>query len=159
MTPSNTYVWKDAEGRTKEEVMDPGPWMDEPDKLVWRDEATGMDCMIVRGPSGSLCGYVAVTPDHQFYEHDYYDVPVDVHGGLTYANPCGDVICHVPDDPESDDVWWFGFDTAHYGDHCPAFGLMGGAFKTEKPYETYKNIDYVKTECKNLARQLKEKES
>ena len=154
--PSNEYTWTDKEGGTKQEVMPPGPWLDEPDKVVWRDEATDMDCMIVRGPSGALCGYVAVKPDHPDYGVDAGLVGVDAHGGLNYANTCGGVICHVPDDPESDDVWWLGFDCAHYSDYCPAFGRLGPAF-TMKPNETYKNIDYVKQECENLARQLNER--
>lgn len=35
-----------------------GEWKDEPDKIQWQDEATGFPCLIVRGPSGALCGYV-----------------------------------------------------------------------------------------------------
>lgn len=45
----------------------PGPWNDEPDKRQWQDEATGLPCLIVRGPVGALCGYVGVPPDHPAY--------------------------------------------------------------------------------------------
>jgi hypothetical protein len=41
-----------------------GPWQSEPDKKQWQDEATGLPCMILRGPSGSWCGYVGVHPYH-----------------------------------------------------------------------------------------------
>lgn len=64
-----------------------GPWDDEPDKKQWRDPASGLPCLIVRGPSGSLCGYVAVGPDHPAYGKGYDDVDVTVHGGLTFAAP------------------------------------------------------------------------
>ena len=38
-----------------------GPWKDEPDKVVGVDEATGLDCMIVRHDEyGHFCGYVGV---------------------------------------------------------------------------------------------------
>lgn len=37
-----------------------GPWTAEPDKRQWRDEATGLPCLIVRGPHGAFCGYVGV---------------------------------------------------------------------------------------------------
>lgn len=30
-----------------------GAWEDEPDKVVWVDEATGLDCMARRGPVGA----------------------------------------------------------------------------------------------------------
>jgi hypothetical protein len=33
-----------------------GPWDDEPDKVQWPDEATGLPCMVKRGPVGSFCG-------------------------------------------------------------------------------------------------------
>jgi hypothetical protein len=65
-----------------------GPWQDEPDKKQWRDAATGLPCLIVRGPVGALCGYVGVTADHPLHGKSYEDVDVEVHGGLTYAEPC-----------------------------------------------------------------------
>lgn len=37
-----------------------GEWHQEPDKAQWIDQATGLDCLIVRGPFGALCGYVGV---------------------------------------------------------------------------------------------------
>lgn len=51
----------------------PGPWVGEPDKYQWVDEATGLDCLMVRGPMGSWCGYVGVTKDHPFFEVGYGD--------------------------------------------------------------------------------------
>ena len=40
-----------------------GPWMTEPDKLVWIDVDTDLDCMAVRAPTtGAWCGYVGVPP-------------------------------------------------------------------------------------------------
>lgn len=45
-----------------------GPWHTEPDKLQWEDEQTGLPCLIVRSVfSGSLCGYVGVSPEHPFF--------------------------------------------------------------------------------------------
>lgn len=44
-----------------------GPWQSEPDKMQWRDEATGFACLIVRWPVGALCGYVGVPKMHQVY--------------------------------------------------------------------------------------------
>ena len=68
-----------------------GPWTDEPDKVQWIDEATGLDCLIVRNGSGALCGYVGVAPEHPLHGVDYDDDACprfDVHGGLTFADSC-----------------------------------------------------------------------
>lgn len=68
-----------------------GEWNDEPDKIQWLDEATGLPCLIVRGPVGALCGYVGVAPEHAFHGKGYDDLDVDVHGGLTFAHGCSDL--------------------------------------------------------------------
>lgn len=91
-----------------------GVWEHEPDKAVWVDEETGLDCMIFRHPdAGHLCGYVGVPPDHPYHGIDYNQCPLlvreddcpdrdeddfccehepvhrfPVHGGLTFANDC-----------------------------------------------------------------------
>jgi hypothetical protein len=48
-----------------------GPWDNEPDKAQWIDEATGLDCLIVRNKMGSLCGYVGVASDHPWHGKAY----------------------------------------------------------------------------------------
>lgn len=128
----------------------PGPWDDEPDKAQWVDEATGLPCLIVRNRLGALCGYVGVSAGHPFFEKGYDDVPVDVHGGLTFSGKCqpepiGDVldrrdpeerVCHVVDPGEDDNVWWLGFDTAHMNDLVPG---MNKKFEA-RPNETVGQI-------------------
>src|SRR5689334_8643487 len=92
-------------GTPFETVMPPGPWTSEPDKVQWLDDATDLDCLIVRGPMGALCGYVGVPPEHLWhgkgysqclkagctdewcYEHSP-EARVRVHGGLTFADSC-----------------------------------------------------------------------
>lgn len=148
-----------------------GQWQDEPDKVQWIDNATDMDCLIVRGPSGALCGYVGVLPTHPWHGKDYSactQTPqceeswcdhtvgsrTSVHGGLTFADSCQHTddesrgVCHVPLNGRSDSVWWFGFDCAHYGDVTPKHddGRYDGWYKT---------IGYVNGEVCDLARQLK----
>lgn len=65
-----------------------GPWQSEPDKRQWRDEATGLPCLIVRGPSGALCGYVGVPATHPLHGKEYDAADVEVHGGLTFSDHC-----------------------------------------------------------------------
>src|ERR1700742_75959 len=104
----------------------PGPWHDEPDKLQWMDAATRMPCLIVRGPSGALCGYVGVAEGQQYFGVEYDAVHAEVHGGLTFAGFCqagheSEGVCHVPDDGEPEHVYWLGFDCAHAGDVSPGY--------------------------------------
>jgi len=132
-----------------------GAWKKEPDKAHWVDKDTGLDCLIVRGGSGALCGYVGVPQGHPYYKKDYDDVDVNIHGGLTFSGLCdesGDPskgICHEECDAANNDVWWLGFDCAHLGDLSPAY-------KTEIWFgdEVYRDFCYVEREVQWLAGQL-----
>jgi hypothetical protein len=133
-----------------------GPWISEPSKMQWVDEATGLPCLIVRGGVGSLCGYVGVPSSHPFHKRFYDDVPVDVHGGLTYSDSCqhskdeSQGVCHIPEPGSSDDVWWFGFDCAHLYDLSPGIMRAGLVFKGD----VYRDVNYVAAEVTSLAAQL-----
>ena len=138
-----------------------GPWLTEPDKVQWYDEATGMACLIVRsGFTGCLCGYVGVEPDHPVYEVDYGDVEevmgIRVHGGLTYASKCVGHICHMPDPGRSDDLWWLGFDCGHAWDVAPGMRARDAirGWKAIEADQTYRDLSYVRAECTRLAAQL-----
>jgi hypothetical protein len=63
------------------------------DKLAWRDEATGYDCIIIRETrDGYLRGFVGVGPGHPLYGFEHDAVPADfdleVHGGISYSAMC-----------------------------------------------------------------------
>lgn len=91
-----------------------GAWQQEPDKKQWQDEATGLPCLIVRGPGGALCGYVGVAPGHPLHGKDYSDCVfpdrhedhekdgtwhyncapqgvLEAHGGITFAHGCAEI--------------------------------------------------------------------
>jgi hypothetical protein len=138
-----------------------GPWKDEPDKAHWVDPTTGLDCLIVRNNGGALCGYVGVPEGHPKHGVDYNNVAVNCHGGLTFANKCSPSenpargICHVAEDAANDNVWWLGFDCAHYLDISPAYESHGGSgFLFSEG--SYKDFDYVRQEVEYLARQLRD---
>lgn len=153
-----------------------GPWQSEPDKRQWQDEATGLPCLIVRGPVGALCGYVGVGAQHPLHSKDYSDPHCfpcgdhcsddwhsncrpesnfEVHGGLTFSGGCGHHenpgkgICHVPGEGEPDDIWWFGFDCAHYGDYAPSNRISSLARDG-----VYRDFAYVQAEVTALAKQV-----
>lgn len=140
-----------------------GEWDDEPDKMQWPDPETGLPCLIVRGPSGALCGYVGVPDTHPWHGKDYSELPdygPEVHGGLTFASACQHTddetqhICHVPGPGEPDNVWWFGFDCAHSGDVMPKYLKEYGGPFGRTDWEQYRNIGYVRGQVTHLAQQL-----
>lgn len=139
-----------------------GPWKAEPDKAVWVDEATGLDCMIHRNPRGALCGYVAVAEGHPYFDTSYVDLDVDVHGGLTYAAFCGEHkddgsgLCHVPAEGRPERVFWFGFDCAHAWDRTPMPYGVPHLDEMRVDDEVYRDWAYVEGEVRSLARQLAE---
>ena len=77
------------------------------------DLLDGLPYAMVPAPFGSQKnnGYVGVPEGHPLYGKDYVEIslalPIDVHGGLTYA------ASHAPLQ-EPDGYWWFGFDLLHY---------------------------------------------
>lgn len=144
-----------------------GPWTNEPDRVEWRQY--GFACLALRHPrQGNWCGYVAVPPGHPW--HGRYDDmldeevrPAEIHGTLTFAAGCmedgrphRERICHVPRPGESDDVWWLGFDCGHGCDYQPALVAhlrsINARCESMDEYEIYRDIKYVKQNCKNLAR-------
>lgn len=165
--------WRERSGRGPVAVR--GPWDDEPDKGQWVDEATGLDCLIVRGPMVALCGYVGAPPGHPWHGKDYNECVigcgaewcehtpeglVGVHGGLTFSGGCderaaeGVGICHVPEPGRPADVWWFGFDCAHAFDLAPAMIDVLGPRSFLARDEVYRTWDYVAEQCAHLAEQL-----
>ena len=57
-------------------------------------------------------GYVGVTKGHPWYEVDYDEIGVSIHGGLTYADHWN---CETQ--KITPNIWWIGFDTSHLMDN------------------------------------------
>lgn len=65
-----------------------GPWNEEPDRIDWVDEKTGLKCRIDRQEThGYLCGYVGVPVGHALHcvYMDDLNVQPKVHGGLAFC--------------------------------------------------------------------------
>ena len=92
---------------TEENRNRPWEW-ENPEPLAW--SFMGMDCLVRRTlPMMIWCGYVRLPDEHPWQAYrDGDDVPLDVHGGVTFFGP-------IP----GRDGRWVGFDTAHYGDYMP----------------------------------------
>lgn len=111
----------------------------EEDNYNWTDNKTGLKCHMKRNARGAWCGYVGLPKTHKFFEMSYQelgesDIWLSVHGGLTYSG-------WITASP----YWWLGFDCAHMDDLMPKMPGIGG---------TYRNVDYVKAQCAQLAYQL-----
>lgn len=81
---------------------------------------------------------------------------LDCHGGVTFAGGCSGSICHTPAPGEPENMWWFGFDTAHAGDLAP--GLVATLRKIGSPFshdeDVYRDVAYVQAGANELAEQL-----
>lgn len=147
--------------KDKEKLFGDGPWCAEPDKMQWLDEETGFPCLAVRQlVLGHWCGYVGVPRDHPYYGKNNNDCDVSVHGGLTFSDKCtpgpeSETICHIVDVGEDDDVWWLGFDCAHAFDLSPSVLKFHAYRATLCGIElAYRDLAYVREECRKLAAQL-----
>ncbi len=116
------------------------------------DQATGLECAIVRQPMLHLCGYVKLPQELKNISREEWedDLSIEVHGGISY---CSSYPFSIPD---SDNDIWIGFDTAH------AYDLMTYPFDTVERIcepiargDKYRDVDFVKAECTKLAAQLK----
>ena len=66
------------------------------------------------GLSGWGNGYVSIPNDSRWFGVEYDDIPVEVHGGLTFSDYADELLI-LPDHIEPD-TWVIGFDTNHAGD-------------------------------------------
>ena len=64
----------------------------------------GIRFIIMRGP-GSLCAYIGIPLEHPLANKNYNDLPIDCHGGLTFARKGSG---HYPEG-----FFWYGWDYGH----------------------------------------------
>jgi hypothetical protein len=91
-----------------------------------------------------LNGYVRMPTDHPHFNTPYGDIPVTVHGGLTYG------VDHVRDysiigadyQPRTTErsLGWVGFDTAHAWDSWSDEELALGGYKTSPQEDMLKEL-------------------
>ncbi len=172
MTPSTKeeierHQLKCDEMRAKfKEASIDGPWMDEPDRVVFSSH--GLNCLLLRNPTMfNWCGYVGVKKDHPNVtrlvlrknvlfriERSYWDDEdddLDVHGGITFREEC-----------EEDGLFWFGFDCAHYQDFVPCTlyytkTIPGYPSLSFEMNDVYRTVNFVRDQTEQLAKQLSEK--
>lgn len=108
---------------------------------VW--EHKELTCCVLLIRQSHRCGYVRVPKNNPAFELNYEDVPVDVHGGLTFSN------MSLTGQPDDENYHWFGFDCAHFGDEIRLSGLRNGFL-----HGHWWTLEEVITETNSLAEQL-----
>lgn len=106
-----------------------------------------MKCFVRRGMHHAVIkcgwgnGYVVIPPNHPCHGKDYDDIPVSVHGGLTYSVSISAENLSFDPCLDNSDIgsWLVGFDTAHAGDN---------------PEEHWR--DYVERQTLDLVKQLEQ---
>lgn len=123
-------------------------WENEPNYLRFVDEETGYECHINRNlDMGYLFGYIFISNTNRLYNKNLDELGfIKVHGGVT--------IIDFGKDKDGEDKQAIGFDCCNPYDLIPTYHK----YYENNPKYTYKNIEYVKNECKKLAKQLKEYE-
>lgn len=164
LTKSWTFIDKSSWGE--------GLWSSEPDKVEFTDATTGLPCLIVRIPNGTLCGYVGISEEHPWFGIEYDksvnrdknrqnntpEMLIVVHGDLNYSDFCQEDnkehgVCHQALPGQPDKIWWYGFDTSHTGDLIPSRSTFAGRLNKNN---IYRDIKYIKNQIASLAIQLKE---
>ena len=127
-------------------------------------EVEGFKCVILGSYFGHRCGYIAIPKEHELYGKDYDSIDIDIHGGFTYAEYSEGEYPIKSDE----NVWWIGFDCAHYMD-AKDLNLMDKFEDKELleyeislreklgQYGTVKTVEYVENELINAVKQIKEK--
>ena len=102
-------------------------------------KAHGFNCRVLFVRQSHRCGYVGIPKGHIAYDKSDSDLPIDVHGGLTYSKI------------EEDGLNWFGFDCIHAGDKS-ASSLIP-SFNAKDHFWT---LEEVVKETEDMAKQFAE---
>lgn len=97
--------------------------------MLWSQKVGGINCFAIQNhlsTGGVANGYCIVPQGHPWHGRDYDEIPVEIHGGLTYAEIDGG-------------EWVIGFDVNHHSDNR---------------YDN--TLEWTIEETKKLAKQVKE---
>jgi hypothetical protein len=107
----------------------------------WTTQA-GYQATVKIMAQGHRCGYVTLPEDHPCNGQHYDDLPIEVHGGLTYGKGAT-----------------YGFDCDHYGDK-PDLNLRSDECKLSYRYfDIYgevRSLEFCIKQCESMAEQFKE---
>lgn len=87
---------------------------DSTNKILCDGQYNGIHYWILNVRGSHPCGYIEIPEDHEYYEEEYDDVYLPVHGGLTFSE---DHLSGIVKD-----TWILGWDYGHYGDRTTFSG-------------------------------------
>lgn len=96
------------------------------------------------------CAYIEIPKGHRYYDKVYDEIPLNCHGGLTYANDTG-----ILNGYNHRSGYWIGWDYAHYMDYC-YYEFISDLFKEEDSDLKRWTTEEILTEVKNVIDQLVE---
>jgi hypothetical protein len=133
----------------------PGPWVDEPDRVAFESD-DGFGRLIRRTDMGTLCGYLILPDEHEWSGRHKELIPVETHGGLTFAEP----VSHLQGECDRDRRFAMGFDTTHFFDVWPMMARRyPEIFKSDGVSDLftpqYRDLEYVKAAIEALAQQAR----
>ncbi len=118
-------------------------------EILEDDYEAGVRFIVMRGVV-SLCAYIGIPEDHILAGLNCDQLPLDCHGGLTYASVTGNLYL-----PEG--LYWYGWSYAHSGDanvhHYGANGKVRFAWQGLALREW--TVDEVKAEAKEACWQFR----
>lgn len=82
-------------------------------------------------PTGWGNGYAALPIGHVYHGTNYDDIPITIHGGLTYGQM---------EEIDGNDYWVVGFDCAHWGDDSVTCSEGFVIAETERLYDQLKAL-------------------
>ena len=102
-------------------------------------------------------GYVLIPPNHPYYEKHYDDIPVYVHGGLTFSEKLSnlnhdnwlELFEMLEKENDNTDYWVVGFDTAHAGDSIHNWTKEAVKNETQRLAKQLSDVKKIKKEEDN----------
>ena len=124
---------------------------DEPGTVYYDEHSGGVRLLVLRGPC-SVNAYLGVPLSHPLAGFDYDDLPLDVHGGLTFSSEGGGNSGF----PEG--WFWYGWDYAHAGDrpmYDSSFRKRGKEWTPKMVYQEAKQALWDFRRLAGLAEKIK----
>lgn len=91
--------------------------------------------------------YVEIPKNHKYYLKDFYEIDIDVHGGITYS----DNYLFINENEKITNCWFIGWDYAHLGDYDGCEMIMPEEFRVGgKKWTTMEILQDVRSVCKQL---------
>ena len=106
-------------------------------KTICEGNIDGIDFKI-KSLGSHPTAYIKVPNESSYFGSDYNEIPINIHGGLTYGQL------------KNNNEFWIGWDYAHFGDYCYMEFNFGHYKNDEKKYTTNEILIDVENAIKQL---------